>query len=238
MWEFTYHSKWSQVGVYQGCGCSCSSQESCRRHTSSSVWWQEARWQWPELWRHREGRASPLAFSSSCYPKFQMHVCLPLWNTILVTGDGKFPWPMASVSYVSATDTLRACARSRGQRRLQEWDVFGVMFDSTFQSLRWWCIPFRVQGKIPLSPHPIGHSVLWSRNPQCAGSPATSYGRRNGTWMGGPAHQSGHCWVTLSLHGGDIQCPDQHLNTMGSSMVTAANQEEEGRGCGWLLHYA
>ena len=59
-----------------------------------------------------------------------MHACLPLWNTILVTGDGKFPWPMASVRDVSATDTLHACAEQR-QSRLQEWDVFGVMFDST-----------------------------------------------------------------------------------------------------------
>ena len=30
-----------------------------------------------------------------------------------MTGDGKFPWPMASVRDVSATDTLRACAEQR-----------------------------------------------------------------------------------------------------------------------------
>lgn len=48
----------------------------------------------------------------------------------MVTGNGKFPWPTASVRDVSAGEHSMPVL-SRGQRRLQEWDVFGVMFDST-----------------------------------------------------------------------------------------------------------
>lgn len=58
---------------------------------------------------------SSLAFSSSRYPQFQIHVCSPLWNTVVVAGGGgEFPWPMASVRAVSAADTPRACAEPSG----------------------------------------------------------------------------------------------------------------------------
>ena len=229
MWEFTCHSRWSQVSFYQGYGRSCSSQESCRRHTSSSLWWRETRWQWPELWRRREAGASSLAFSSSRYPQFQIHVCLPLWNTIVVTGAGKFPGPQ-HLWGMSAPLTHFVPVLSRGQRRLQEWDVFGVMFDSTvsepqmmvcsLQSSRW---------------NPSEPSSCWSLC-SLVQEPSMCWQTCYQRWQKEQHMKERACSPKQPLPSDlvtawrDIQCPDQHPPTTGSSTVTAASQGEEGRG--------
>ena len=147
MWEFTYHSRWSQVGFYQGCGLSCSSQESCRRHTSShsgggkpagsgQSWGDIGRlerlpWPFPP--------AVTLSFKFTCAHRFGI---LSWWLVVVVSSPG--PWHLWELS---APLTHPMPVLSRGQRRLQEWDVFGVMFDSTIsepqmmvcslQSSRW-----------------------------------------------------------------------------------------------------